>query len=505
MSRRLDAPPDGSALASRSSRPGEVSDPSSRFFHGHLFSLCWLIVALCGFYIIELLVHGLIAAAYPYDLNYGEGYVLNDSLRLVRGEAVWTDLTEFPMVRAPYPPLYLVLVGTLAASGPSFLFPRLVSLVSALGIGLLVIGQARREEMPWQASVGAGGLWFGSTFVYQWGPLARVDLLGLAFALGAIVLVRERPSHARLVAAAALCALSLLAKQTLVAAPLAIALYLGVRRDSRAFPFLAGVAALVAVPTVALNLASDGHYVGHVLLGNAMNPFDPARALQMAGLFVGLNVVALPVAVWAVWREWRHGSFTLVAVYIPLALATVLTVGNASSDVNYFLEPTAALALGVPVAWRQGLRARPMLAAVLALAQLVLLFHVPNGFMSTYPAGPAKGATPVAEDVRAGDRVLALIREAGPLALVEPAGFAVLAGTPVWVQPLDLQAEERLGRWNPDLLARSFADHRWSLVVLNYKFLPPAIMATLEREYVLVESFASPNGFSYFVYRPKEL
>lgn len=499
-------------LASRPSSPGQFS-----ILRWLLPSVCWLIAALCGLYLLEFLAHGFISTAYPYDLNYGEGYVLNDGLRLVRGEAVWTDLTEFPMVRAPYPAFYLVLAGVLAVGEPGFLFPRLLSLVSAIGIGMLVIGHARHEGAPWPAIAAAGGLWFGSTFVYQWGPLARVDLLGLAFALGAVVLVSGQPASARLAAAAALCSVALLTKQTLLAAPLAIAFYLAWRRDGRALPFLAGVVALVAAPTVVLNLASNGHYVEHVLLGNAMNPFDPARALHMGGLFVGLNLVAVPVALWALWRRGATdraqgaingaptGSPTVVAIYIPLALVTLLAAGNSSSDVNYFLEPTAALALGVPLAWRRGLQARPRLAALLALGQLVLLFHVPNGFMSTYPPGPAKGATPVAEDVRAGDRILGLIREAGPLALVEPAGFAVLAGIPVWVQPLDLQAEQRLGRWSPDLLARSFAERRWSLVVLNYKFLPPAIMATLEREYVLVESFASPNGFSYFVYRPREL
>src|SRR5207249_10650125 len=116
-------------------------------------------------------------------------------------------------------------------------------------------------------------------------------------------------------------------------------------------------------------------------------------------------------------------------------------------DVNYFLEPTVGLALLAPRAatrmWR------PAFAALLCI-QFALLFHVPNGFMSQFPPGPAKGATPLPEDIAVGDHVLATVRDAGPRSLVEPAGFAVLAGIPVWMQPVDLIAEERRGRWTPD-------------------------------------------------------
>ena len=109
----------------------------------------------------------------------------------------------------------------------------------------------------------------------------------------------------------------------------------------------------------------------------------------------------------------------------------------------------------------------------------------------------------MAEDVRVGDQVEAIVKEAGAGALVELAGFSVLAGAPVWIQPIDLQAEERNGRWSPEILNAAIAEHRWSMVVLSYKFLPADSLAVLEREYEQTDGLASPNGFSYFVYRPR--
>jgi hypothetical protein len=311
------------------------------------------------------------------------------------------------------------------------------------------------------------------------------------------------PLKSKLLTAAVLCSLALLTKQTFVAAPLAIILYLALHRDRRAISFAATVAAIVGAVTVSLNAATGGQYAQHVLFGNAVNPYRPDRTLEMVGLFLSINpIIVVATLGFFVFRRYR--IWTPTTIYVVLGLATLVTAGNVSSDVNYFLEPTVALALATPMVWQEArIWAHPTLVSWLAVAQLALLFHLPNGFMANYPPGPAKGSTPVEEDVRVGERVEALVRSGGHTALVELAGFAVLAGAPVWIQPIDLQAEQRRGGWTPDLLNASIAEHRWSVVVLSYKFLPAESLAALEREYQQTEGLASPNGFSYFVYRPR--
>src|SRR5439155_8789942 len=141
------------------------------------------IAGLAALYLIELLHHGLLCAFYPYDLNYGEGYVLNDALRLWRGEPIWTDISFFPMVRSPYPPFYLLVSGLFIAPAPSFLGPRLVSLLSTLASGGMLFWHARRVSFGWPPAALAATIWPGSTFPYQWAPFARVDILGWALGL----------------------------------------------------------------------------------------------------------------------------------------------------------------------------------------------------------------------------------------------------------------------------------------------------------------------------------
>jgi hypothetical protein len=350
------------------------------------------------------------------------------------------------------------------------------------------------------AVAAAVGIWFGSTFVYQWGPLARVDMLGVALSIAAVLLVDGQVSSRSLLAAALLCSLALLTKQTLLAAPVAILAFLAWRRDWRGAWFVVMVVVVVGGVSAAFNLLSNGQYAQHVLFGNATNPFRVDRMFELSGTFVLLNVCACCAGTWTLVREARSTRPSVVAFYAPLAIATVLTIGNVSGDVNYFLEPTAALAMLTAAA--AATIPRALYAGLLCL-QLAVLFHVPNGFMSQFPPGPAKGATPVPEDVLAGDHVLAAVRAAEGPTLVEPAGFSVLAGSTVWAQPIDLIAEQHRGRWTPGLMVAAVEQHRWALVVLNYKFLPSEVLDALERTYELTEGIPSPNGFSYFIYRPR--
>jgi hypothetical protein len=61
--------------------------------------------ALIAVHVGVLAYHLALTLAFPYDLNYGEGYVLNDAVRLAHAQPLYVDLQQFPMVRSPYPPL----------------------------------------------------------------------------------------------------------------------------------------------------------------------------------------------------------------------------------------------------------------------------------------------------------------------------------------------------------------------------------------------------------------
>ncbi|HEY0582278.1 MAG TPA: hypothetical protein VGE94_08840, partial [Chloroflexota bacterium] len=150
----------------------------------------WLPAALAllvAMHIGVLVYHLAVTLAFPYDLNYGEGYVLYDAVRLSRGESLYVDLQQFPMVRSPYPPLFpLLWSAVLHASGPEFWGGRLLSVLSLVAVAASVGWNAWRVRCGVWPAVAVVGLVCASPFVYQWAGYARVDLLALGLAVGGV-------------------------------------------------------------------------------------------------------------------------------------------------------------------------------------------------------------------------------------------------------------------------------------------------------------------------------
>jgi hypothetical protein len=458
------------------------------------------VVALVAWHVGVLAYHLGATLAFPYELNYGEGYVLNDAVRLAHGQSLYVDLQQFPMVRSPYPPLFpLIWSWLVPLAGPALWPGRALEIISLLAVGAVVaVNACRTRRGAWPVVVSVG-LVAASPFVYQWAGYARVDVLALAFAAAGVVAAQWVPGRRGIVLAAVGCTLALWTKQTTLTASVAVALALGLRswRDGLAF------VGLVALPTIAtgalLNAATQGEFMRHVILGNASNPLLPLRAAIYVGTFVFLHLIALAAGVWWLRRAF-NGRPSPVAVYLPVTLFAALSAGNGGSSVNYLIEPAVALALVVPFAWRALPRAAPVTGPLFAVLQLALLVHVPNGFGTTYLAESAIGRTPGAADWATGAQLDDLVRGTSGELIVEPASFAVRNDRPVYLQPIDLRAEELHGRWQPGPLLDALVGGRFSRVITTYNLLPVEAEGGIDEHFTLTRTLTSPDGLTFRVY-----
>ncbi|MBI5830615.1 MAG: hypothetical protein HZB20_13990, partial [Chloroflexi bacterium] len=70
---------------------------------------------------------------YPFDYDQGEGFELNDSVLLARGEWPYRSNEVYPFYSSNYPPLYhLALVPFVWAFGPAYWYGRLLSFLATL-------------------------------------------------------------------------------------------------------------------------------------------------------------------------------------------------------------------------------------------------------------------------------------------------------------------------------------------------------------------------------------
>jgi hypothetical protein len=492
------APPRAAEHHRRTPRLVERS-PAERYERLH----SWLLAAMAGLVALHvgvLLYHLGAEIAFPYDLNYGEGYVLNDAVRLAHGEPLYVDLQQFPMVRSPYPPLYPLIWGALVPLvGPLFWPGRLLSALSLVGIAGLVGWSAWRVRSGIWPSVAAVGLVAASPFVYQWAGYARVDMLALLFAVGGVVAAQWLRGPKAIILAALLCGLALWTKQTTITAAVAVGLAFLLRSWRMGVAFAAVLGIPSALALLALNQTTGGEFAHHVLAGNASNPILPLRSVIYVGTFVFLHLIVVVAGVWWL-RRALGGKPSPVALYLPVALLAAFSAGNGGSSVNYLIEPLLALALAMPFAWRALPAQSAVAGPLLAVAQLALLAHWPNAFGTTYLAESALGRTPTAADAAIGARLDDLVRTAPGEVIAEPAGFAVRNGRAVYVQPIDLRAEQLQGRWRSEPLVDALASGQFPRVITAFNLFPADAERAIDQHFTLSETLASPDGLTFRVF-----
>ena len=475
------------------------------------------------------------AVFYPFELDYGEGIVLQQAL-LVTGPRAYGDITQYPFIVFHYPPVYLLAVRAVAALGVDILVAgRLVSLASTAAILAMVFHGARLLASPLPGAARLCGASFAVMLVLSapvigwWGALARVDMLAVALSLAAVLLAAHSAgSSARLYGAVLLAVLAVFAKQTSIAAPVAIVFGLLLTRPRDGVrAMIAGLGAGLILAAI-LVVATDGGFFRHLVLYNA-NRFSGARMVQWLVAFLVLGGGGLVVMVmlaftsgsrWVLGERWRTAAqrvriggdprallLLMLGIAIPIATALLLLMGKSGSNLNYAIEwigwsaMPAGMALALMTAAATG--AAKADGRVPRLSALPALFLLPALIMGGGDDGADTGDNHRAlraalfEEIRAtsapvlSDDMVLLVR-AGKEVPWEPAILAELAAAGRWDEALQIGL----------IRARHFAfivtEGRPGMALFDSRYNPPVAEAIAEA-YPLRETRGSLT-----VHRPRE-
>src|SRR5436305_8284049 len=107
--------------------PVGAEPPKRRFLNSRddvifvLGAAAWaLALGLLFFYVLVYVGHTAELAAYPYDVDQGEGYDVNSGWLIAEGRPVYTDNESFPYYSSNYPPVYsLALALIVGQTGPT--------------------------------------------------------------------------------------------------------------------------------------------------------------------------------------------------------------------------------------------------------------------------------------------------------------------------------------------------------------------------------------------------
>ena len=426
-----------------------------------------LLVLAQGWALLPFVGQGWEALAFPYPLNYGEGPLLDQAVRLAGFENTYGgDLKRPPYVVSNYPPLFpLVQVPFVWLFGPAFWYGRLISLLCAAAVSLFVgltLHALTRDRL---AALSGALIFPAMPYVVRWSSLARVDLLGLALSwAGLFVIVRWPHRRAGVVVAGLALVAAVYTRQTYaLAAPLAAFVWLlaqGQRRRALELAGFAGGAALILFGV--LNVLTDGGFFLNTVTAN-LNDFRWERvSLNALGALLACPLLLFgALAFVSMANRKSNNPWWLVAPYLAASVPSALLVGKVGSDVNYLLELSAAFALatGALISWqRESPRVRTVLVVLLAVQVLAL------GQSSRVASGLQDYVIEQRPEISRLSGIVAGAR--GPVLTDDYMGLLPLNGRRIYLQPFEMTQLSRDGAWTQKPLVEAIEREEFPVIMI---------------------------------------
>ena len=288
------------------------------------------------------LQQSLISVSYPFQLEYGEGFILDSAVLFSQGQSIYPPVTENSPKIALYPPVYYCIYSIfINLFGISFAWGRIISVLSAIIIGFLIFLIINKKTANIKISVICLVIFLMSPAVYKWSSLARVDLLALLFSfIGVYLIFRYKTDKIYL--SAVFFTLSIFTKQSYFIAPIATFLYLFLKNQRRiAVKFLAFFVVLVFLVFFLFNSTSGGQFYIQTIKYNSVHEFSMERAINFIHLFVEQNPIITFLSLSFLIGNVIKRKISFLEIYFILSILSLFLAGKIGSTNLYHLEAIA--------------------------------------------------------------------------------------------------------------------------------------------------------------------
>jgi hypothetical protein len=437
---------------------------------GIVFSLALLLLAVrLGISLFEYARLAGAALTFPFPLDYGEGPILDQTLRLAQFENIYRDnFASPPYTVSNYPPLFqLIQVPLVWVVGPAFWYGRLISILSAVSAAGL-IGLILNTLTGDRIAAAIGGLTLlAFPYVLQGSVLNRVDALALALSLGGLYATVRWPSHRQgpWLAGLLLTAAAFTNPRYALAAPLTAFVWLWhPKHRGQAFRLAAILIGSFLGLFLSLNLITQGGFYLNTVLANLTSFSWYSVTGYWLNLYLNAGFLVIGCLSFIIIERMGEAtrSWTLVVSYFLGAAFMTFTVGMGNSSVNDLFEVAAALSLasGAFIAWAgENYWLKALLVFMLAVQINALIDWSRQDYI---PALMNKIA-----DTREVEQLAEYVQEAqGPILADEYMGLIPLNGRRLYFQPIEYKQLQMANLWNESPLVDSIQREEFSIILL---------------------------------------
>lgn len=317
-----------------------------------LMALRWTCVSFAVWFTLAFLFIAGSTLTYPFHLEWMEGQVIDIVQRVRDGLPVYAE-PSLDYVSFAYTPFYYYAVAAVSfLTGVDFFPARLLSMCSAIGVGVLIYKWVRKEGGQVLHAVIAAGLFFATYKLSgRWFDNSRVDSLFLLLTTAGLYVFYQHRGMLPAVATAVLLSFAFMTKQSsLIAAfPTFFAALLTPVRRKDAVTVLVVWAVLVFVACQAFNSATDGWFnffafeleSGHGIQKQYLRGFWFDDLFSHVGILFA--IAAFLVGIW--WAEDRQKFMQNGALLGGYILCSYFSRLNWGGYLNVLMPAHAVLAL----------------------------------------------------------------------------------------------------------------------------------------------------------------
>jgi hypothetical protein len=218
-----------------------------------------------GFYIYRLAV----ITPYPYELAKGaEGILLNETIKIINGRPIYTNINERPYLIANYPPLYQIACASVMklTGSRTLLTGRVISSLSSLCIGALIFLIVFNKTGLKLYALFAVAVFYSFWYVFDFAPYFRVDLLGILFGLTGLYWVEKYSGSNIVYLSVLLFVMAFFTKQSFVFAPASAAVYLFFKSKTKSAVFTSLLLLTTGLIFWTFDLSTKGEFHKHLYL-----------------------------------------------------------------------------------------------------------------------------------------------------------------------------------------------------------------------------------------------
>jgi hypothetical protein len=436
-----------------------------------------------------------------FSWDDAEPEILDQAWRLARGESIYRGIEAPPYAIPIYPPLYLAIVASIMKlTGLSYLPAKLLSFLAGISIGWALI----RLGKEWNGNR-LGGLWSAfflfviPAFVYNV-VRCHVQMTAVALSVWSFVFFQRNRWRESFVLSPLLAALAFYTKQTQVALPLAMCLYLLFLKRRCLAPYILMLAAAILIPFFLFQKATGGHFYMDTVYWAGLS----YNALTIPQIFLhhaGPVLVFLALALSSLCRRIRLHTMEPIDFYFPCVLITTLiSLGRIGAHGQYVVELVVVtliyLLRTADVPFIRGRNVWVSIQVLIVGVYAPFFVFVEEGSWAR-AANAASGA--IYETIR---------KDPGPI-LSQQGSFALFGRGEIYMQLFHFSSLSRAGKWDQTHVIQDIAARKFPYVITEFRIEIPAKTESDSERFTPEMLLAlranyrcSRSVYPYFVYTP---